>query len=477
MRGLIRRGVRALLPWLARENGNIAVITAIMLPVIIGGAGIGFETAGWYQTQRAMQNAADSAAIAAATNAGSSYSSEADAVTAAYGFTNGTSGVVVTTSNAAACPAGGNTCYSVSITKPVPLYLMQILGFHGNTTLNGNYAEQMSVSAIAAAGRTTDTYCLVALNANGTGITTDGSPKANLNGCDIFSNNGATCNGHDLDAGAGDAHHTATGCGSVQHSNLGLLSDPYSYLATSIPSNPCSPTTLPSGVSTAYPQEPGKKGTPLPNVTGTGSSSNVSWGATPSGSVTWGSTVYFCGDVQLSGDLNVTTPAGGTVMVIENGQLDTNGFTIQTQSTCGPSPCTGASGLTIVFTSPSGDDSNAAYTHAPTGGGTLDIAAPTTGTWKGVAIYQDPNVTAGVDISAAGNSPTWDLTGLVYLPNSSVTLKGAVNKSTNGYSCFTMITGQVLIDGTGYILDEGQCTQAGLTQPSELVGGRGSLVG
>ena len=41
---------------------------------------------------------------------------------------------------------------------------------------------------------------------------------------------------------------------------------------------------------------------------------------------------------------------------------------------------------------------NGSYIHAPTGDGTLDFSAPNTGPWKGIAIYQDPNLTTGVDI-------------------------------------------------------------------------------
>ena len=51
----------------------------------------------------------------------------------------------------------------------------------------------------------------------------------------------------------------------------------------------------------------------------------------------------------------------------------------------------------------------------------------TSGTWSGVAIYQDPSLTTGVDIAAAGNSRTWNITGLVYLPHSSVTFSGLAN--------------------------------------------------
>ena len=62
-----------------------------------------------------------------------------------------------------------------------------------------------------------------------------------------------------------------------------------------------------------------------------------------------------------------------------------------------------------------------------------------------MALYQDPNLvdTGGnLDISAAGNTPTWDITGMVYLPNSTVTFSGAVNKASNGLSCFGLTVGR-----------------------------------
>jgi hypothetical protein len=48
-----------------------------------------------------------------------------------------------------------------------------------------------------------------------------------------------------------------------------------------------------------------------------------------------------------------------------------------------------------------------------TGNGTLDIAAPTSGAWSGIAVYQDPALTTNVNISYAGNNPTWNITGLI----------------------------------------------------------------
>src|SRR4051812_24629834 len=109
--------------------------------------------------------------------------------------------------------------------------------------------------------------------------------------------------------------------------------------------------------------------------------------------------------MQLNADVTITNSSGPTVLVIYNGDLDTNGHTLQTAP---------GSNLTVIFTG-----SNA-FTHVPTGGGGFDFAAPTSGVWSGIAFYQDPALTSGVDISAAGNSPTWNITGMVYLPHSSV---------------------------------------------------------
>ena len=118
-----------------------------------------------------------------------------------------------------------------------------------------------------------------------------------------------------------------------------IVVDPYSLLAENIPSDTCG----------AYPQAPSKKkDPPLP-------ASNL-W----SGTKSLGSNVIVCGDLQLTGDVTINA-ATGAVLVIENGSLFTNGYTLQTSV---------GSGLTVVF---SGTNSGG-YTHAPSGGGMLDIA-------------------------------------------------------------------------------------------------------
>jgi len=424
------------------ERGNVAILTALLLPALMGVMGLGFEVSNWYLTKRSMQNAADAATLAAAANGSTTYLAEAKAVAAKYGFVDGVGNVTVTATNAAACPSGGTTCYSVTITGLVPLYLSSIIGFRGDTTLSSHPQKQLSSTAVANFSSTQVPVCLLALGQSGAqDIVTNGNPKANFAGCSVMANTSARCNGSNLNAPYGLAHGTNSGCGVIQLSGVPTVPDMFASLAGNIPTNTCG----------SYPQEPSKKSDPaLPT--------SNQW----SGNQSLSGNVQVCGDLQLTGDVVIDAQAGAT-LVIENGQLDTNGYKITTTS---------GSGVTVVFSGTNGGS----YIHAPTGGGTIDIAAPTSGPWSGVALYQDPSLTTGVDISAAGNSPTWDITGLVYLPNANVTMSGAVNKSSNGQSCFVMVMDEITINGTGDIAESGGCKAAGLTMPTATVPGRPQLV-
>jgi hypothetical protein len=387
-----------------------------------------------------MQNAADAAAIAAATNGGTSYAAEAKAVAAQYGFQDGTGNIVVAVSKTASAAGCTSNCYSVTISDKVPLFLSQAVGYLGSATANKKGATGLAAAAVATSAGVYS-FCLLALAGSGAeGIRSNGAPNANLQGCDVMSNTSATCNGHNLNANIGSAHTTNNGCGVVQNSNVPVVVDPYSGLASHIPADTC---------AGSYPQAPSKKKDPaLPTGNQWSGTYNLS-----------GYTIV-CGDQQLTGQTTISAPSGA-VLVIENGMLDTNGFTLETAS---------GSGLTIVFTG----SNNASYQHIPTGGGTIDIAAPTSGTWSGIAIYQDPNLTTNVDVSFAGNSPTWEISGLIYLPHSSVTFSGAVNKSSHGSYCFGMVVDNITINGTANIFaGDNQCSSSGLALPSG--GARGTL--
>jgi hypothetical protein len=288
-----------------------------------------------------------------------------------------------------------------------------------------------------ASGGGAHNYCILTLAGLPGHTTTDpgldgrGLSHANMNGCSIMSNTGANCSGHDLGATYVDAHGTVSGCGTSQKNNVPLVSDPDASLATSIPSTTCT----------------------SPAVT--------SW---PTGPRTLTSTpTILCGDLKLStGDVALTTPSSGAVLVIANGRLNTNGNKLSTAS---------GSALTIIFTGP---DTSGTYSHYPTGRGTLDFMAPTSGTWKGIAIYQDRALTnvSSVSFTYDGNSPTWNITGVAYLPHAGITFKGAVNKSAFGQSCLLFIADNITMKGTASIeqTTTASCALAGVTLPTNNVG-------
>jgi Flp pilus assembly protein TadG len=175
------------------RRGTVAVMMGVLLPVLVGTFGLGFEVSNWYLTNRAMQNAADAAAIAAATNASSNYNVEAKAVSALYGFTDGSNNVTVTPSNTATCLSGGNTCYSVTITSLVPLFLSEVVGFKGTSTVNGVAQQSLSATAVATQASISVPLCLLALGKSGAqDIVTNGNPKANMTGCSVMADTSAT---------------------------------------------------------------------------------------------------------------------------------------------------------------------------------------------------------------------------------------------------------------------------------------------
>ena len=77
------------------QSGSHVIIFALLLPVLVGAAGLGTEAGWWSYKHKNMQSAADSGATSAAT-AGTNLTSEANSVTATYGYANGVSNVTVT---------------------------------------------------------------------------------------------------------------------------------------------------------------------------------------------------------------------------------------------------------------------------------------------------------------------------------------------------------------------------------------------
>lgn len=429
MRNILSRISRSLslLRLMSRSSsGAVAPLTALLLVPLLGAMALAVDVGYWYKVQRNMQSASDSAALAAAQSDDTSYDAMAKATAAKLGFANGTGDITVSSARGPSyCPSGTGTCTQVTITNKVALYFAPIVGILGN----GSGKQGLNAVAVASAPSSgPSSLCITALGNSSGAITGNGVPFANLAGCSMFSNGGMNCNGNDMGADYGIAVLQALGCGKKQISGATAITDPYKSLASNIPTAACQ------------------------------SSNDIS------GSKTWTGPIHFCGDVNVSAD--VTLQAGSNAVIVIDGALNLNKNSFKTAANAS---------ATLIFTG----TNQSPLMHYPTAqnggnpGATLDISAPTSGTWAGVAIYQDPALTNNVNFTYAGNAPTWNITGLVYLPNAQFTLSGAVGKSTNGYSCFALVTKTITINGTGNMFSnpQSQCSSAGLTPPSSGIAG------
>lgn len=461
----INRQMKRVWRWLGRygrdRRGNISTMVALLIIPLTGVMGIATETGSWYVIQRAEQNAADSAVLAAAQNGifnsgGTTYIAEGQQVASNLGFTNGSNFTTVTPVNGQACPApftGSSNCYKVTITKTVPVNLTRVIGYNGTS---GSGRQTVIASAMAKPTDIPVSDCITSLGTGSDTYRVNGGPSVNLSGCTIQANGDVQCSGTNSDgnvsyffvAGSNNGCNPAVG-GSA------TITDPYTttYPRTNIPANTCTLTCDPNAnpaLATSYWQQSGV-------YSGNGNGNGNGGGGPPQPSFNnWSGTVspgVYRGDITVHSN---TTMSGGTY-VIENGSVIVDsGVTLS------------GSGVTLVFTGPTISGFNPS--HLPPTSGTLDISAPdasSTSVWHGVALYQDPALTSGVDWTSNGSALNWNITGLIYMPNSNILFSGTINKATGGQDCFTMVDTTFRVNGN-VTLTEHQtgCLAAGLTPPT-----------
>ena len=96
--------------------------------IAMGGAAI--DVGSWYQGKRSLQNAADAAALAGASQIPNDWSSATSTAAAEYAK-NGKPGDTVIYANASA--AAANDSITVTATRQAPTYFTRVFGFMGVT--------------------------------------------------------------------------------------------------------------------------------------------------------------------------------------------------------------------------------------------------------------------------------------------------------------------------------------------------------
>lgn len=369
------------------RQGNIATLTALMMPVLIGSAGLASDTIQWTLTKRMMQRAADSGAIAGAYQL--SQSSSLSAVrTAATGDINRNGGFPMTITPVINSPATSGSFRSATEAVEVILATDLRLPFTGLVMRGPMRISARAVAEVVGNGD----YCVLALETTDTsGIPIGGNAQVNL-GCGMMSNapssssiiaNGSSYVTASPVAAVGNVPPGNYAPGTVRQEYALPLRDPYRNLP-----NPPNFATSNTNINVG-PQ--GNRNLNSNFTTGT-VLNNVSI----QGRATFGPGIYYItGGLSFGSQANVTANGAVFIMTATNAASNTGNI--------------------------AGVDMQ--------GGATINMTAPTTGTYAGILFYQDRRATNSSTNIINGNS-TSVLQGALYFPRQELQMNGNSGMNT-----------------------------------------------
>jgi len=376
----------------AAERGNVAIVFALATPLLVGAGGLGVETSFDYYQQVHLQGAADAAAYAAALeNRAASTSGVMNAAATQAATTNGWSSANGTLTMHSPPTTGSHTtptAVEIILTQTEPRFFS---AYFVSTPL---VARARSVAVYATAANA----CILALDKTAdAAVDVQGSASLTLNNCDVMSNSvatdavkvwgAATLNTDCVMSAGGIANSggmTLTGCNSAI-TQAPRARDPFAGLP--VPS-PGTTRNIPNGngVHTLQP------------------------GAYNSGMSLSGTVVLSPGTYYVS---------GGDFAVTANANVSGSGVTIYLQS-----------GSQVTMR----------------GNATVNLSAPTSGTYSGILFFGDPSATSGANVfNGDANS---QLTGDLYFPTQSVSYLGNFS-GQNG--CTQIVAGTVQWTGNATV--------------------------
>ena len=410
---------RGVLCLLRDRRANVAIITAVAFPLLLGFVGLASEAGLWMLQRRIMQGVADAAAysgaVAIANGNSAGYAAEAQGVAAANGYS---SGVTVNSppsvgpyTAAQYGPTGYEPVVEVIISKAAPTL---IAAFFGATNVNIGARAVAAVNATTTSRVPQHSDCVLALDPTASGaVDAHGNPVSALNNCGLAVNSTSSTS------------VTTEGGGTIDVTDASVT----------LTCNPCTPG---SGLSTT-------SGTIFTNqkpVADPFASLTVpsTAGCSPGGSISSAGT-YSPGcysDITMHPNGDVVRLLKGTYVI--NGTVDLTHDTLEDCSykPTTPPACPGgdSGGVTIIVTGGGSFTEN--------GGFTLAIAAPMTGAYAGVAIFQDPADTNAATIN--GGSSTGVVDGAIYFPKAAVSYIG--NEGSNNTGCTVLVADTISFGGT-----------------------------
>jgi hypothetical protein len=377
------------------DRGNMVILAAAALPLLVGSAGLATDTIQWALWKRELQRAADSAAIAGVYDRFAHDGASTNTVVAVnhdLSLNQHTGMALQPGYPAITFPANsGNNRNQVR----VQLGVQKALSF---SSMFLTEAPVITATAQAAGVSTSGDFCVLSLQNNSkTGIQATGNASITMD-CGMMTNSTAT----NAAAGQGSASVTATtiaASGGIQQSNNWTvdsyqpyspqLADPYASL---------DPSAADGDFDNCSANPPGL------------TVNNGNDGYTATGGACYGS---------LSIQSNRTATLKDGTYIIDGGSVNIQGKLNLTNAT-------------LILTNKSSSTNATIGTIDMNASGQINATAPTTGKWAGMSIYQDRRA---VDNSPTGtisaNSPnkingnsTNKIKGVIYFPSQQITYNG-----------------------------------------------------
>lgn len=396
------------------DRGVVAILTALLLPVVVGMVALAVEVGSWYAVKREMQSAADAAALGAAfelsRNNAAGMAAAANLDAARNGFSPANN-VVVTVNNP---PLSGPRIGNANAVEAI-LSQPQTLLFADLFLQSGVSVTARGVALRAPLGD----YCVLALDSVVAGaIDLNGTADISLTNCGVATNSG------DPDS------ITLSGNSSLQTQFLETVGG-YSLNGGASLSSVTAPVTNSSIIPDPYADQE------IPSHAGCEySNTKVKNTETLSPGV-------YCGGLTFNAGANATL-ASGTYIIDGDSVLINGGATVTGDD------------VTIILTGSGSDYA----TIDIRGGAVVDLSAPSSGDLAGMVVFQDPNAPSG-GVNKFNGGSTMSLTGAVYFPAQTASFSGG-NSSNPG--CTRLVAR--IVDITGNAAMGNDCSGVGVPMNS-----------
>ncbi len=400
------------------NSGSVAIQVALMLTVLIGFGALGTEVGYFYFKQRQMQAASDAAAyggaVALSTGHPTDFRTEARAIAANAGYVNGVDGVTVAinsppvsgsyTSNSGAVEVLMTQQYSVSLI---------------NLFRSAPYVAH--ARAVAVSGGVRSLYCILALDlsaANALTVENNGTVANPACGVAVNSNssraltvrNNGAIHGPVSVHGQWSLSNNATLDGSPKVQNAPVVTDPYASMQLQ----------------------------PIPACTAQSGSVN--------GSSTTLTAGHFCNGLDLLNNAVVTLGAGA--YYIDSKLIFANNVTVNATA-----------GVTLII--------NGNYAINISNNTKLNLTAPATGPYAGMAIFGSRTASSTIQQSFSNNT-VLNVLGVIYFPNQIINYQN--NSGTGGTRCTEIVGRIVNVSNNAYLNND--CADTGVSplgaSPSQL---------